>query len=97
MEERKHTPGPWRWHAEDGPQWFLGPGVLIVEDGMTDGTPGGDSIDRANAHLIAAAPELLEALKRCQNFIANTEREMGETLECGETARAAIAKARGEA
>jgi hypothetical protein len=49
----------------------------------------------ANARLIAAAPDMLEALKLCANFIANTESELGMTLPCGELARAAIAKAEG--
>lgn len=52
------TPGPWNWRLEDGPKWFLSPGVLKVEGGMTDGTPMGDAIDRANASLIALAPTL---------------------------------------
>ena len=49
----------------------------------------------ANAHLLAAAPDMLAALKLCANFIANTESELGMTLPCGELARAAIAKAEG--
>ena len=53
------TPAPWNWRLEDGPEWFLSPGVLKVEGGMTDGTPMGDAIDRANARLIALAPDLL--------------------------------------
>lgn len=52
------TPGPWKWRLEDGPEWFLSPGILKVEGGMTDGTPMGDAIDRANARLIAMAPDL---------------------------------------
>jgi hypothetical protein len=51
---------------------------------------------RANAHLIAAAPDMAEALEKALNFITNTESEMGETLPCGDAARAALAKARGE-
>ena len=47
----------------------------------------------ANARLIAAAPDMLEALKRCENYIANTESAIGIALPCGETARAAITKA----
>jgi hypothetical protein len=39
----------------------LAPGVLITT--ATDGTPWGDEIDKANARLIAAAPEILDALK----------------------------------
>jgi hypothetical protein len=45
---------------------------------------------------VVASPCLLEALERCLNFIENTESEMGDTLECGEQARAAIAKAKGK-
>jgi hypothetical protein len=51
----------------------------------------------ANAHLIAAAPDLYEALMRCLNFIENNESEFGETLDSGDCARAALAKARGDA
>lgn len=39
--------------------------------------------------------DLYAALERALNFIANTESEMGETLPCGDAARAAIDKARG--
>ena len=50
----------------------------------------------ANARLIASAPDMAEALEKALNFITNTESEMGETLPCGDAARAALAKARGE-
>lgn len=50
-----------------------------------------------DAHLIAAAPELYEALNDCLNYIENTESELGITLSSGQSARAALAKARGEA
>ena len=60
-----HTPGPWHWASNQlgiaGTQWALAPGILIAD--TNNGTPGGDSIDRANAALIAAAPELLAALR----------------------------------
>lgn len=55
-----HTPGPWEWRVleEDGSTMrVLSPGVLIVE--QCGGGPWGDSMDRANARLIAAAPTLL--------------------------------------
>jgi hypothetical protein len=64
----RHTPGPWTWerhndedrryHSSD---WRLAPGILLPD--TESGTPGGDEIDRANARLIAAAPDLLEALR----------------------------------
>ena len=53
------TPGPWSWDEEcpDGySEWYLRPGVLIVDG--SDGTPDGDEIDRANAQIIAAAPDM---------------------------------------
>ena len=56
----------------------------------------GGAANEDNAHLVAAAPELLEALEKSMNFIANTESEIGDTLECGDMARAAIAKAKGK-
>lgn len=60
------TPGPWEWSDQElqplGTQWSLTPGILIAEG--NDGTPGGDKIDRANARLIAAAPDFAEAARR---------------------------------
>lgn len=50
----------------------------------------------ANAHLIAAAPDLYEALQACLNFMENTESELGFSLESADQARATLAKARGE-
>jgi len=57
----KHTPGPWtaEWHLEtrhpkDHPQWHVEDGLDCVADVYGGG---------ANARLIAAAPDLLAALK----------------------------------
>jgi hypothetical protein len=68
--------------------------ACIYDDfpGCTGGTP--ELV--ANAHLIAAAPDLLEAAQRALNYIANTESEMGTTFATGDMLRAAIAKALGE-
>ncbi len=78
----KHTPGPWR---VTGPNVRAGHALLaIVCDHWADEkTPEPEK--EANARLIAAAPDLLDALKEI-------------TLEHGmtEKARAAIAKATGE-
>ena len=59
IKEVKHTPGPWEAcgkavHAETGRE--------IVFGGHNTRS-GSDEEQRANARLIAAAPELLEALK----------------------------------
>ena len=48
-----------------------------------------------NKRLKALNLDMLEALRRALNFIENTESEMGEPLECGDIARAAIARATG--
>ncbi|NCC61603.1 MAG: hypothetical protein EOM12_11820 [Verrucomicrobiae bacterium] len=56
----KHTPGP--WEARLGMGWY------VMAGGMTSGamlvTGRSDSESKANAHLIAAAPEMLEALEK---------------------------------
>lgn len=90
----KHTPGPWRMSHDHDDAWFLE---------YSDGTIGevllwdGDTA-RANAHLIAAAPELLEALL-C--FISDTRFQVGVggnpnvVKAMVAHARAAIAKATG--
>ena len=103
MSERKWTPGPWKW-ADDRDKTGLIylTGVLIAEH--TDGTPWGDDMDRANAHLIAAAPELYEALEEIRDMlwsrpdISDRLRPlMGFAEEAtNQKARAALAKARGE-
>lgn len=84
-----HTPGPWEWRR-DGGAFFLSPGVLVTN--FTDGTLWGDELDQANAHLIAAAPDLLEALHQCLGTLKALDAEYGYAAEA---ARAAIAKAEG--
>ena len=84
-----HTPSPWTFVQSgtgDFPIW----NVRIGTRGLITlpATAGMETMD-ADARLIAAAPELLEALQ-----------DLCDTLgECGmtEKARAAIAKAEGEA
>ena len=77
----KHTPGPWR--------------IAALESGMVaiDGANGEEVtgfVFPEDGRLIAAAPDLLEALKRCKFDSLNM------TLEDREFCRAAIAKATGE-
>ena len=58
----RHTPGPWKYHRLDG---ITG---LIAEDGTVlarINTPcNNERTGKANARLIAADPELLDALER---------------------------------
>lgn len=68
--ERQHTPGPWRvgdnGNTVFGPPMGLPP--LIVANCDYQQTRAGGS-KKANARLIAAAPDLLEALKYAQKLI----------------------------
>jgi hypothetical protein len=100
----KHTPGPWSWSKDmsDGKAGiYEGDGgrddVLIAE--VTDEETGnGTAI--ANANLIAAAPELLEALKTTVEDHQCAVNCNGPNYDCPCwycQACAAIAKAEGSA
>lgn len=93
-ERAAHTPGPWSCYLNDEQ------GFDVYQDdgsGNGDGVPclPGDPQSSANAHLIAAAPELLSALEGLlpEGWGDGTMDHMPGVL----AARAAIAKARGEA
>jgi hypothetical protein len=100
MSEAKHTPGPWYWSDNyptlDGrSNWSLigadGYGVLCC-DGVENSPQGLN--DNKNADLIAAAPELLEALKHAVGWADGDDaiRRLDVDLM-----RAAITKATGAA
>ena len=107
MTNTKHTPGPWVYESE-GKNNHLGKfcteaGELICDFGHDipyEGVPGNPP-DFANAHLIAAAPDLLEALGEAVSAIEWWQHEHGcchgATDDELNAARAAIAKAKGEA
>ena len=91
----KHTPGPWQIGKNFG---------SVVCDTPVPGISGSDdteyygghliaeSVTEANARLIAAAPELLEALKE---LMVAADRVSAEPVTWLGKARAAIAKAEG--
>lgn len=108
----KHTPGPWdvgniAFVRKGGVSY-----PLAVDETRRDGESwldmryrikpelkANEAEERANCHLIAAAPELLEALEALVGHSALFDREylsrcLNEKLDAG---RAAIAKAKGEA
>lgn len=115
----KHTPGPWsaynkfsgltlsNWRVSEGNSTpGIGIGVAIMSGNRSD------EIEQANARLIAAAPELLEALTELLDFAieANnripspgTREDLAAGFGCNpfmvaqfKKARAAIAKATAE-
>jgi hypothetical protein len=71
MGAPKHTPGPWLAHAS-GALWEIATqddrGCVIAEVPCELGTP---DIIEADAHLIAAAPELLAELLAAHRIIRN--------------------------
>jgi hypothetical protein len=87
----KHTPGPWQvFTTKDGTR-FIGIGDADGV-GVTDPRFGlwrGGQEREANARLIAAAPDLLEALK----WAIERLDLLAEQSDRAETARAAIIKA----
>lgn len=97
----KHTPGPWGIEQTDDTNWigFMRPDgrkvELIVCTTSRDNffKPETQEQNDANARLIAAAPELLEALKDAVCALDCC----GKDYPAAEKARAAIAKATGGA
>jgi len=103
----KHTPAP--WHVGIG----NGEGSIFSDSGRTRLEDGGTTLypicsynrgwnadeDAANARLIAAAPELLEALIECERCVNELFQETGshEYMNVSDLARAAITKATGDA
>lgn len=90
----KHTSGPWRYlPPSDYRQW---PVVQrSVEGGFMVRALAPESAV-ADARLIAAAPEMLEALRACEAWIADGgHAEDGSGRDVYLAARAAIAKATG--
>lgn len=64
----QHTPGPWRMSADSDET--MNPAFLITESNTTDWPSIVAEVNgEANARLIAAAPDLLEALKSVQAAI----------------------------
>lgn len=76
MATMKHTPGPWKVEYENYGngsfrEWFnVGPARVYITDSRTAMEGLGQTAEaEANARLIAAAPELLEALEKIAEHI----------------------------
>jgi hypothetical protein len=102
----KHTPGP--WHYRRGDEWSHS--VVTHHGTLPDGSQNCWTVadinkmrepeHEANARLIAAAPELLEALKMgyadTMDYIQRNHLSGAENNRWLVLARAAIARAEGE-
>jgi hypothetical protein len=91
MSEAKYTPGPWQWYhpigAEHNKQRFVSrPGHLAHADVYGE----------ANARLIAAAPELLEALEEAAYMLNDnvSPEDNHDVIDCLNKIRAVIARAK---
>jgi len=92
----KHTPGPWQWTQH------FDPTISIYKDGfgqiarLYDSSAG---TGKANARLIAAAPDLLADLQEACDRIEDLVSRLGGTdpEKATESYRATIAKATGGA
>lgn len=96
-----HTPGPWRvvpsGHQQEFTHWIERPATTEVDRLMVAGVLNTNDAE-ANARLIAAAPDLLAALKECVGWLDPDDMRLVNHEECRATeqqALAAIAKAEG--
>lgn len=86
----KHTPGP--WVAQPDPDAFgIDDWVVGIEGGPIDYVA---TCFKRDAKLIAAAPDLLDALSRTLSWLASYPG--GGALGCYDQALAAVEKATGE-
>lgn len=100
-----HTPGPWIHSTDLGQIGSVETpdGVVVAQAQQIMRGAGDLQLREANARLIAAAPELLEALRSLIGWIPNAQtlERMGfhtkAPMESYELARKAIAKATGAA
>ena len=101
MNVSKHTPGPWLFN-DNSKHWATHPfSVTVRKRGVhavaVANIPARATIElseaKANAQLIAAAPDLLKALEK---IVALEHYRHGYHPAWTDQARAAIAKARGE-
>jgi len=90
--KNQHTPGSWAVSPYNN---------ITSRNGTvakTEQMPGNDDAERkANANLIAAAPDLLSALQEMMSVFKDHEQYDEESAEVVSMARAAIAKAEGVA
>jgi hypothetical protein len=95
----KHTPGPWRAEAEGCLTSHSLP-VIVKSNGHLVAQLCDRNV--ANARLIAAAPELLEALQLCKRALYSgymsetSENRSGIYSNAYEVADATIRKAKGD-
>ena len=97
--ETKFTPGPWIFYADlpsTEPNWHLVTTANKLRVLANVHIEPRSAMDLANARLIAAAPELFEALEWALRQIDVVMIETEAAQQRYDAARAALAKATGE-
>lgn len=106
MTNSKHTPGPW-WFSDNGDNSFdIGAADYVhARASLSHSIPGAKGFydaghTKAHARLIAASPDLLAALIRCEqvlyNYRMNHDAENNPFNKAQEQAFEAIARATGK-
>jgi hypothetical protein len=92
-----HTPGPWFWTQDrSGYPTSLrrsGSGEVVIQPDNTPGEHAWVDVSEADAALIAAAPDLLEALTALRDEVSGVDQWWGKLREAADAADAAIRKA----
>ena len=94
MSETKFTPGPWHWMDHGSFINVESKDCSSIASLFSYATP---EIEEPNAHLIAAAPDMYMVLEEVFDEVENYMERTGRSVTWGEKAKAALAKARGEA
>lgn len=92
VEAVAHTPGPWTVGPHPGNGAGSAWRTILSQGGAFPGAYVGEALER-DAHLMAAAPELLESLRNLLGWHEGIGNTGGKFIE---GARAAIAKAEGK-
>lgn len=87
-----HTPGPWKFDYDEAENQYR---VCGEDERVIARTDWDEEKDEANAQLIAAAPDLLQALLKLKEWVGKLEDWKGEDPPC-EAVDAAISKATGK-
>lgn len=96
--EFKHSPAPWKYTIRNANEIMTTFHGVTIGDVYLDITTANQ---KADSHLIAAAPELLESLRELVSAMVRYEIDAGESApvkheKMMNKARAAIAKALGQ-
>lgn len=103
MTKQQHTPRPWVASQNAYGVWFVNGGEehnngRVKYRDLVCGGNSHDTLNEANARLIAAAPELLEAAEQWAVIltVGIMHSEPAEVLDAMDALAGAVAKARGE-